>query len=434
VVIGFVSIFSDFGLNAAYVSKQNIDCDHRVSLFWLNFFFAFLTTGFLVSVSPFVAKYYHNPELEILIELLSTTLVLGALGQQLKISAEKSLVFKPVAIIEIFTTLIGLVICVSLVSSGHDVYSIVIGSIISSFLSTLLIWIFLSDGFVLRRHFSFSDVKPFLNFGIFSVGSAVLGYLSRSLDVLVGGHYLSASQLGLYSVPRNLSLQIQFIVNPIISRVGFPLIAKSQSNKDLVKVIYLKTMNMTSSINAPIYVGIFFFSDHVVNILFGPNWIESSNLMKLLAAWGAIRSTGNPVGSLAEGMGRADLEFKWTFFCLFFFSVGTWIGATGGANGIALSQLLLISFLVIPNWFFLVKPLCGANFYEYIVITFRPFLLAIAATFLSSLLLQGAKFSWAIFVIEFLLGFLFYLVFSFKFNKDWFYSMIELVNRSYDRK
>jgi O-antigen/teichoic acid export membrane protein len=433
-VIGFVIIFSDFGLNAAFVSASDVSYKQRVSLFWLNIIFSLITTLVLFLFSSFIGEYYNDIRLVFLIKLLSITIIIGALGQQIKISSEKSLMFKPVAIIEIFSGLLGLSVCIFLAVAGCDVYSIVAGSVCSSLFSTIFIWVFLSKGFKPILHFSLSEIKPFLEFGIASIGAAILGNISKSFDIFIGGRYLSATELGFYSVPRNLSLQIQFVINPIVSRVGFPLIAKSKHNRDLVRLIYLKTMNMTSSVNAPIYVLMFFFSDEIVRILFGLNWQESSILLKILAIWGGVRSTLNPIGSLAEGMGRADLEFKWTLFCVFFFPIGIMAGGLDNSNQIAFSQLALISFLIVPNWFFLVRPLCGASLLEYSIVTFKPFILSIFAAFLSFLLLMkvtvpGYRLFFGCFITLFIYAFV-----SFSFNRAWLDSMLELFIVSYKKK
>src|SRR5680860_798885 len=75
---------------------------------------------------------------------------------------------------------------------------------------------------------------------------------------------LAASALGLYSLLRQIVFQIQGLVNPIITRVGFPLIAQLQAAIPKVRAIYLKTLNMTAATNAPLYVGMAFFAPVLV--------------------------------------------------------------------------------------------------------------------------------------------------------------------------
>ena len=115
---------------------------------------------------------------------------------------------------------------------------------------------------------------------------------------------LAPNELGYYSVPKNLSMQVQKLINPVITRVGFPLIAKVQSEISQVSKIYLKSINMTASANAPVYVFVAYYSDEIVGILLGSAWSESSQLLVILAIWAGVRSLSNPVGILLLGMGR----------------------------------------------------------------------------------------------------------------------------------
>jgi len=94
---------------------------------------------------------------------------------------------------------------------------------------------------------------------------------------------LAASALGLYSLLRQIVFQIQGLVNPIITRVGFPLIAQLQAAIPKVRAIYLKTLNMTAATNAPLYVGMAFFAPEVVSIMLGDKWLGPIDLLRLLA-------------------------------------------------------------------------------------------------------------------------------------------------------
>jgi O-antigen/teichoic acid export membrane protein len=237
---------------------------------------------------------------------------------------------------------------------------------------------------------------------------------------------LGAAQLGLYSVPRNLVLQIQSMVNPIITRVGFPLIAQVQHDVARVRSIYLKTLNMTASTNAPLYVGIAAMAPEIVAVLLGDKWQSSVPLLRILAAWGFFRSTGNPAGSLLFGMGRADLALKWNVAIMLIVPPVMWAGSQYGPVGLAWALLGLSIFMYIPNWYFLVRPLCRAGVHEYSVAALRPFLLALLS--MTPAYLLAAKFDGVIIrlVVAVLIATSLYLAISFKFNRDWFAAMREL--------
>lgn len=427
VVLGFAALFADPGINSAYVQRQGVTVEQRSALFWLNILLSTSVTVFVIVTSPLFASFFGDARLAPLMMLSASTFVLNALGQQVRMSAEKELNFRPVVLLEITAALLGFVLSVLAALGGWGVYSLVVSGIATALTSTVLAWIFLARGWRPLWRLRLGDVRPFIGFGGALVSNNIINQINSTVDVFFGGRSLAAAQLGFYSVPRNLTLQIQSTVNPIITRVGFPLIAQVQFDIARVKAIYLKTMNMTASTNAPLYLVVAFFAPELIAILLGTSWNQSAELLRVLALWGALRSTGNPIGSLARGMGRPDLELKWNLGLLLVMPPVMWIGAQSGAMGLAWALLILQMALFIPAWYVLVRPLCQAGLVEYSISALKPFLLAVVAvapSFWVAMRFDGPAVRFA---VGLALTAPIYLAISFKGNRDWFEAMRNLV-------
>jgi O-antigen/teichoic acid export membrane protein len=207
------------------------------------------------------------------------------------------------------------------------------------------------------------------------------------------------------------------------------LIAEVQCDIDHVRKIYLQTINMTASTNAPIYIGIAFFAEEVVEILLGDSWGESAQILQMLAIWGVLRSIGNPVGSLLLGMGRADLSLKWNLGLLMIVPPVVWFGSLNGPQGISLALLFLSVILFIPGWFILVKPLCNANLIEYSLAALRPLLISVLVIFPSFLLASNVDGTIYRLMVGFLIAGPIYLLLSYWLNRAWILSVIELLGK-----
>jgi len=426
VILSFTALFSDFGMNSAYVQRHDVSEEQRSSLFWLNILISSGLFLVLLILSPFIGWIYSDGRLVPLMMLSGTTFVFNALGQQVRMSAEKNLVFRPVVLIEISSTLLGFIAAVYAAMHGLRVYSLVISGIVSAFVASASAWIFIANGWrpMLRMHFK--DIIGFIGFGSTFVSNNLVNQLNSTIDIFLGGKLLSQSDLGLYSVPRNLTLQVQNLVNPIITRVGFPLIAKVHQDAELVKSVYLKTINMTASTNAPLYICICFFAPEIVMIVLGPDWGESTELLRILALWGALRSTGNPVGSLLMGMGRADTALKWNIGLLLIVSAGLWTGSHWGVIGIAWTLLVIQMVIFVPSWYILVSPLCNLKLKQYSITALRPFILAFISILPSFLIATKIEIELGRIFIGFIISALLYLSISHRFNREWTVSMLEL--------
>lgn len=428
VVLGFATVFTDLGLNSAYVQRQEVTPQERSSLFWLNLAMGVGLTLLVLLCSPLIAVFFGDARLTPLLMLASSNFVIIALGQQVKITAEKALDFRPVVLIEIGATLVAFVTAVIAAYAGWGVYALILGAIINAAGVTVLAWLFLSRGWRPMWCFQWVDVRSFLGFGGALVANNIVNQINRSIDLLLGGRMLAANALGLYSLPRQVVFQIQGMVNPIITRVGFPLIAQVQADIPKVRSIYLKTMNMTAATNAPLYVGIAFFAPEVVSIMLGDKWLAATDLLRLLAIWGFLRSTGNPVGSLLLGMGRADLALKWNLAILCMVPPVLWMGSHYGTLGLAWSMLGFAVMMFIPAWYVLVRPICHAGLLEYSMASLRPLLIAvmaIAPAYFITLPLTNVYLHMSIGV---LIAAPLYLGLSFLLNREWLLAMMHLAS------
>ncbi|CAA9889566.1 Colanic acid exporter [Candidatus Methylobacter favarea] len=427
VVLSFTALFADLGLNSAFMQRRDVTLEQRSSLFWLNVVLSVGLTLLVIAASPLLAWFFGDKRLSPLMMLSASTFILGTLGVQVRLAAEKELDFRPIMLLEIAVAILGFIASLSAAFSGWGVYSLVLGGIVSAFFSTAFAWMFMARGWRPMWRLRMKDVRPYLKFGGAMVANNIVNQINMTVDLLLGGRLLGASQLGLYSVPRNLVLQLQFMVNPIITRVGFPLIAQVQNDVVRVGSIYLKTMNMTASTNAPLYVGIAVFAPEIVMIMLGDGWQSSAPLLRVLAAWGFFRSTMNPVGSLLFGMGRADLSLKWNLTMLLILPPVMWFGSKYGAAGLTWALLGLYIFLFVPGWFFLVRPLCRLSLFNFSVATLRPLVLALLSllpAYLIALQFNGAP-------IRLILGGVvsvpLYLALSYSANREWLRAMMELI-------
>ncbi|MGH2623948.1 MAG: oligosaccharide flippase family protein, partial [Sphingobacterium sp.] len=128
------------------------------------------------------------------------------------------------------------------------VYALVYSNLISSIISTILLLIFGLNRHKPKLIFSIKSLKGkgFFEFGLYQMGEKMLNYFSGNFDTLIIGKVLGMNALGLYNIAKTLSLKPYQILNPIITKVAFPLFAKVQDDVILLKRAYLKIVNLLS--------------------------------------------------------------------------------------------------------------------------------------------------------------------------------------------
>lgn len=365
-VLGFTELFMDMGLSIAIIHKQDINRKEYSSLYWINFVFSIALCGLIVIATPAIAGFYQEPELLKILPLMSLILILSAIGRQFQTIEQKRLNFKKIANIVIGSSVISLILAVVLAIKGFGVYSLVFSSIAQYFISNTIFFLLgVRENKILMR-FNFHEVKPFLRIGVFQVGSQVANYFNRDLDILIVGKFFGSEILGGYSLAKQLVYRPGKMINPVLTRVGAPVLARFQDNLKKLKKNYLKLINLVASINLPIYLGILLFAPLLVNILYGSDYAEITVLVRILAASMFIRSLFNPVGSLVVATGRTDLEFYWNLFSLALMPLAIFIGSQFSIEGVALGILVAMLLLFIPCWWFLVRKMIDVDLVTYL--------------------------------------------------------------------
>jgi len=429
-VLVFSQIFTDMGVSNAIIHHQDISQEELSSLYWLNVFAGGAFMLLLMGLSYPLMTIYQEPLLQPLLMVVSSSFLIGALGRQLMVVAEKELRFSVLAKMELFSAITGFLVTVIWVWVSPTVFALVAGALVSTLTTTILCWVLLASGWRPMLRLRLNEVSHFLVFGGYTMADKFINTFNRQADILIGGRLLSIEALGVYSLPRDLSLKLAGVINPTVTRVGLPVMAKVQHDKAFLKSVYLKTLLMTASINFPLYLAVAIFAPEIVGLIFGDKWLESIPLLRVFALWGLLRSTGNPVGSLIYATGRADLSFKWNMVMFVVTVPVIWVGSQWGGMGVALSLLGKGVFFFIPGWFYLVKPLCGAGLREYATNLLIPLVAAVVAAcvaFLSVYFLSEPiiRLTTGLFV-----GGVVYILVSMLINKQWVDGMKELVFKS----
>lgn len=428
-IMAFLQIFADAGISNAIIHYQDIAQEQLSSLYWLNVSVSVFLAFTLAASSYWVASWYQQPPLQYLLMLAAVTLVVGALGQQIRVLAQKNLRFADLAKVELIAASVGFVVAVSLAWMGAGVYSLIAGSLTTAGVGCLLAWLGLSEGWRPQARLQLVEIRQFLKFGAYMVGNNLANTFNSQIDILLGGRLLGVQSIGLYSVPKDLSLRIANIINPIITQVGLPVMAKAQGDDALLKRVYLQTMRMTASVNFPIYIALGIFAPEIVHLLLGQKWHDAIPLLQIFSIWALLRSTGNPVGSLLMARGRADLSFKWNMVWLLIMPPAIWFGSQYGVMGMAVAMTALGVIGYLPNWYFLVRPLCGAKLGEYSVQLFTPLVISMIAGLFGHLaaMLSGNDFIHLIAGLS--VGIIIYFWVSWYFNREWVSAIFELLGR-----
>ena len=425
VVIGFSNAFSDMGITNAII-HHNCNKRQLSSLYWLNIASGIVLLILIMIFAPVFGWFYDEERIVSLLRLLSLSFVLTAMGNQYKVLFQKELYFNTIAKIDIFSVVMSCILSVCLAINGCGIYSLIYGSLSQSFLSSVLFLYFGLKKFGSPElSFSHKEVQSFYSFGFFQMGERSINFFNTQFDVMILGKVLGPGPTGIYYIAKIIPFKIYSLINPIVTRVTMPIMAKISEDNYALRRFYLKSNQYLSYVSFPLYLLIFVLSNSIILIFFGPKWLDAVPVLRLLSLYLMIRSTGNTVGTLLIAKGRADLGFYWNFSLLFIIPFSIYLGSFWGGEGVAAASVLLMILLIIPSWKFLINPTCPMDLKSYLNSFLKPFLLSLTACTVSviGLYLTEGLFAKTLLVISFVIAI--YALLLYKFERDF----IELLRK-----
>lgn len=428
-VTAFVQLFADLGVSSVIIHARQISDEVLSTLYWLNLSMGAALSLMIAAASPALAAMLGDPRVAAPLALAGCSFFALALGQQLKVLAEKRLEFRTVAIVELASAIISTTLAITSAFMGAGVYSLVIGILSLSLGNSIFYWIFARSDWRLGFHFRFSEAKPYLVSGMHLLGTSLANTASLQIDVFIVGRMLGSTLLGFYSVPRELCLKVMMATNPIVTRVGTPLMAEVQNDKARIQRVYLMTVAMTSAINWPVYGFIAAFRHDVITIALGERWAPSADLLAVFAAWGMFRSISNPVGSLLYGTGHSRLALAQSLAVTVTLAITVAIAAKYGTMTAAVALAAYYLLFIFALWVWVLRPITGAPFLLFNRQWVVPGIVTAASAAIALGIAEPIHAAIPRLVVGLLTGGLCYMGLSWVINRDWVHSMMALAGR-----
>ncbi|WP_419800597.1 MOP flippase family protein [Mucilaginibacter sp.] len=376
-VIIFFSLFANLGFSNAIISKQETNKKTLSSIFFLGIFLGTIIFLLVYISSPLIVSFYHEIRLAKVIQLASCIFLITSFGTVFSAMLQKELNFKSIAITDIAGYIIGVSLTIFLAYHGFKELSLVYGGLATDFCKTVLQVILGRKFFWPNLHFSFSEIKAHLRFGVFNFGEGIVGFIQSNWDNIIIGRLLGAKVLGYYTLAYQLAIFPVIKINPIILQVAFPLIARMKENPSELKKYYLKILDLISYFNLPLLAGLYITAESVVPLIYGPGWAPTFPLIKIFVFVSVFSCLSHPLFTLVYTKGRPNLLFYLNLITLIVkVPLVYYLGKYWNVTGIATAFLLATMVNTILN-FFIVQYLIGNYLKDFLANFYKPVLFCV---------------------------------------------------------
>jgi PST family polysaccharide transporter len=351
-VTSFLRVFKDAGLSIATVQRDRITHAQVSNLFWINIVISALCTLIVAASAPVIAWFYHNSRLIGITLLLSTTFLISGSTVQHQALLKRQMRFKALALIEVGSMAVGVLVGVIMALLGYRYWSLVGSSLATEVVALLLTWsVSRWRPQLPTRH---SGIGPLVSFGAHRTAGDFILSLARGSDNLLIGKFYGSESVGLYSRASLLLIRpLELFLGPI-NAVFIPALSRLQSQPERYRYTFLRLYEAIALMGF-LFTGLFLaLARPLTLVLLGPKWGQSAMIFGGFTVAALCVPLANASAWLFTSQGRGRDMFVAQFInsvaIVLSFIIGLPFGPVGVAIAFSASHLLVR----VPTYYFIV--------------------------------------------------------------------------------
>jgi len=321
VPISIAGLFIDLGINGALIKYlAQYRSEGRISEansflkagLGINILAGSILTALIYISSGYLAKQiFHQPEIQVLIQVSSLNLLALSLlntARSIFVGYER---MNLVSLLVVVQSITKSFLSPVLVYLGYGALGAVTGHttaiLVAGVLGVVIVQLtYLKQGMGGESSIKFVEAsKTLLSYGAPLFLSIIIGGSIMHIYNFLMALNVTPSEVGNYQAATNFPVLISFFTIPIIT-VLFPLFSKiPQSDKGQLAAVYRNAVKYSALITVPITSVLILLSDPIVQIVYGSAYDQTSNFLKLVCVPFLLIGIGHPInGSLLNSQGN----------------------------------------------------------------------------------------------------------------------------------
>jgi O-antigen/teichoic acid export membrane protein len=334
ILTGYVEIFSELGLGAAIVQRDKISQNELSSNFWFS-----ILVGLTFSVVAFGLAYptawiFNEPRVLPITKLIAVLFLIGGTMIVPFNMLMREMRFKAIGIIQLAAVAVSSGSMLWMASHGFGVWTLIVGTILMR--SMIVLLVFATLRWFPTLHFRWSEVRPFLRFGINVAASRSLFFVFQRSDVFVIGKVLGTQSLGFYSFAVQLASMPTDKIAALINQVSYPVFARFQNDREGFQDVFLRTNRYLSILASPLYLAGALWSEEIIRGILGDQWAPIIFLFRMLCLSQLVVSTSVLNGAAHTSLGRAHWMLYFNAAGIALMPASIWVAAHYGLAAAAI--------------------------------------------------------------------------------------------------
>ncbi len=373
IVVGFIETFAHAGVDLALIQNKHATASHFNTAWTIQICQGAALALCIFVISPFVAKYFNEPRVGPVVQLLALRALIGGFENIGVVAFRKELDFRKDFQFGVYRKILAFFIAISLAIVLRNYWALAIGIVAASLGGVLLSYVM----HPYRPRLGLAEFRAIWRFSRWILLWRVAFFLNRRTDHFLVGGLAGTGSMGHYFVGSDIAtMPTSELVAPL-DRALFPGYAKLVGEPARLSAAVVKVLGLTAMLCFSIGFGLSAVAEDVVAIVLGAQWRAAVPLIEWLAVFGAFAGiiyTLTTVLFVADKGWLVAME-GWIRLSvlapLLYFAGQQW-----GVQAIAVTQTV-VTGLFLPVMVYLVSRSCRIPAVELFGALLRPFVAAV---------------------------------------------------------
>lgn len=341
------------GLGTALIRSKSVSDTDFNTVFYTNIALSTIAYTVLFIGSPYVAKFYNQPELTLLIQIMGLSVFINATKIVQTAIFSRDMNFQALMKSNITSVVLSGILGIIAAWYGLGVWSLVIQNLSATFISAVVLWYMSS--WRPRLEFSYVSFSKLFKFSKNILAEGLVDVVFTNSYVLVIGRLFSAEITGLYFFANKVSNLISQQLTSAIQQATLPALSTMQDEQEALRVKYRQIIQMTMFITTPVMTLLAAVSPILIPFAFKENWTPAVPYLQMLCIIGALYPLHAINVNLLLVKGRSDLLFKIGLVKRAVSITLLFLAIPYGVTGIIIGQIISSLFSLLPNTYFTTK-------------------------------------------------------------------------------
>lgn len=313
-LLGFVT---DAGLSPYLVQVRQLTSTISSTAFYISVALGIVLAGALAALAGPISSVLDAPPLEPVLIALAGTLVLSGLSSVPAALLKKELRFRELALRQVSSTVLSVVVAVVLAFAGAGVWALVAQTLVRSTVATVILW--RATDFRPRLTFSGAQARTMTAFGVKAMAVNLGNQMREQGEIFIIGVIAGTTALGFWTVAGRLVGVISGLCTAAFGIVAGSVFARLQDDPPRLARALSKSLGTAALVVVPVMVALSLVSTEVVPAVFGQQWVPASGIAAVLAVRAvistlsdfdrhALMATGHPGAELAITLGSLVVQ------------------------------------------------------------------------------------------------------------------------------